>query len=338
MRRGHALAGVRLALPARTPDGLGVAEEIAEAYLAAAEVMGPPTPFGPQWRSCGPWTIPNGQTYGATRINVSGRVSALAVDPANPAHVLAGAANGGVWESFNRGASWAPRTDYQRTLTVGALAFDPSAPGTVYCGTGEGDWWSWLGVGVLRSTDGGTTWTTLCTAPFVGQGFYDLVVDPANSMRLFAGTRGGLYVSTDGGVNWTRRRTADDLVDRPRGGDRGPRGLRGRPVPLDQRRHAWTAVALPGAPGTFHRLAVAIAPSERDRRLRLGSVRARPPVPVAARRAAPGRAIGCPPGPAVGQAWYDWYVAVAPDQANQVYCGAIEIHRGDPAGTAAGRG
>ena len=43
-------------------DGLGVAKEIAEAYLAAASVMGPPTPFGPQWRSCGPWTVVNGQT------------------------------------------------------------------------------------------------------------------------------------------------------------------------------------------------------------------------------------------------------------------------------------
>ena len=39
-----------------------------------------------------------------SRVNVSGRVSALAVDPANPAHVLCGAANGGVWESRDRGA------------------------------------------------------------------------------------------------------------------------------------------------------------------------------------------------------------------------------------------
>ncbi|HEV8625583.1 MAG TPA: hypothetical protein VG034_14075, partial [Acidimicrobiia bacterium] len=183
-------------------------DDLAMVYLEASEVLGPPTPFGPQWRSCGPSTVVNGQTYGSSRVNVSGRVSALAVDPANPAHVLAGAANGGVWESFDRGASWAPRTDYQRTTTVGALAFDPSTPSNVYCGTGEGDWWSWLGVGVLRSTDGGRTWTPLCTNPFVGDGFYSLVVDPASGRRLYAGTRGGLWVSTDGGVTWTRRRSA----------------------------------------------------------------------------------------------------------------------------------
>ncbi|MGH2698066.1 MAG: hypothetical protein ACRDJL_02555, partial [Actinomycetota bacterium] len=87
-------------------ENLGVAEGIAQAYLDAVDQMGPPTGVGPQWRSCGPWTVTNGQTYGATRINASGRISAMAVDPGNAAHVLAGAANGGVWESFNRGASW----------------------------------------------------------------------------------------------------------------------------------------------------------------------------------------------------------------------------------------
>jgi len=166
-------------------------EELGQLYLdVATDILGPPTTTGPQWRSLGPWTITNGQTYGTSRVNVSGRVAAIAVDPRNPAHVLVGAANGGVWESQDRGASWAPRTDYAATLAVGALAFDPSNPAIVYCGTGEGNWWSYLGAGVLRSTDGGTTWTTRCTTPFVGQGFYDLVVDPHNSSRMSRRTTG----------------------------------------------------------------------------------------------------------------------------------------------------
>jgi photosystem II stability/assembly factor-like uncharacterized protein len=33
------------------------------------------------------------------------------------------------------------------------------------------------------------------------------------------------------------------------------------------------------------------------------------------------------------QAWYDWFLAVAPDRDTQVYCGAIEVHRGDLSGT-----
>jgi len=184
------------------------AASIAEGHIAAAQQTGPATGSGPQWRSLGPATIPNGQTYNsAVRVNVSGRVAAIAVDPRNPAHVLCGAANGGVWESFDRGGSWAPRTDYAATTAVGALAFSPGNPSIVYCGTGEGNWWWWLGTGILRSSDGGTTWSTLCTAPFVGQGFYDLRVDPANVNHLVAATTGGLYDSSDGGSNWTARRS-----------------------------------------------------------------------------------------------------------------------------------
>lgn len=304
--------------------GLGVAEAIAQAHLDAAE-MGPPTRFGPQWRSCGPGTIANGQTYGATRINASGRVSALAVDPSRPAHILAGAANGGVWESFNRGGSWAPRTDYQATLTVGALAFDPSAPTTVYCGTGEGNWWSYLGVGVLRSTDGGTTWSTLCTTPFLGDGFYSLVVDPANGDRLYAGTRGGLWVSTNGGVDWTRRRTEPTWSVGVRGGE-VLAGCRDGLFRSTDNGGTWTAVALPGVPSSFQRLAVAIAPSDASIAYAWGASSAS--AFLWRRAAGTWTSVGLPPGASINQAWYDWHVAVAPDQANQVYCGAIDIHRG----------
>ena len=172
-----------------------------------------------------------------------------------------------MWESRDR-ASWAPRTDYAATLTVGAIAFDPRDPRTVYCGTGEGNWWWFLGAGVLRSTDGGTTWATLCTMPFVGQGFYDLIVDPADSGHLLAATTRGLYVSTDGGVTWTQRRTARtwslSMAARLGHGGRDPRSVRRRPVPLYQRRNDWAAVALPGAPAAWDRLAVAIARSNPD--------------------------------------------------------------------------
>jgi hypothetical protein len=324
-RTSRRAKGTKKGKEGEAEEGVGVAEDIAQVYLDVAEEMGPPTPFGPQWRSCGPWTVTNGQTYGSTRINASGRVSALAVDPRNSAHVLAGGANGGVWESFNRGASWAPRTDYQRTLTVGALAFDPAVPTTVYCGTGEGDWWSYLGVGVLRSTNGGTTWSTLCTTPFVGDGFYSLVVDPANRQRLYAGTRGGLWVSTDGGVTWTRRRTQPTWSISLRGSEILA-GCRDGLFRSTNNGNTWAAVALPGAPASFQRLAVAIAPSNPAIAYAWGASSA------AGRlwRRAGGTwtSIGLPPGASIGQAWYDWYVAVAPDQANQVYCGAIDIHRG----------
>ncbi|HKH14088.1 MAG TPA: hypothetical protein VKA47_05470, partial [Solirubrobacterales bacterium] len=310
------------------------AATIAETQLDVA-YTGPPQPTGPQWRSLGPWTIPNGQTYGSSRVNVSGRIAAIAIDPSNPAHILAGAAGGGVWESFDRGGSWAPRTDYASTLTIGALAFDRQHPATVYCGTGEGNFYAYLGTGILRSTNGGTTWSSLCTAPFVGQGFYDLLVDPADSQHLLAATTGGLYVSNDGGVTWTRRRapTTWSLSMAPAGGPSAQilaacvdglyRSTNGGT--------SWTAVTLPGAPAGFNRLAVSIAPSNPGIAYVWGASGGRAYLWRRAQKT--WRAVPTPPGVNVNQAWYDWYVAAAPDRGNQVYCGAIDSYRGDVSGT-----
>lgn len=314
--------------------GAAVAENIARLYMEASERLGQPTGTGPQWRSLGPWTVPNGQTYGAGRVNVSGRISAIAVDPNTPAHLLAGAANGGVWESRDRGGSWAPRTDYAATLTVGAIAFDPGNPSIVYCGTGEGNWWWYLGAGILRSTDGGTSWSTLCTNPFVGQGFYALIVDPANGRHLLAGTTGGLYVSIDGGTTWTQRRAVGTwwLAMAPAGGAAAQilaacsdglwRSTNGGTT--------WTAVPLPGSPGAFDRLAVAIAPSNPAVAYAWG---ARGATAYLWRRAGGAwNAVATPPGASTGQAWYDWFLAVSPDRDTQIYCGAIDVHRGDLSG------
>jgi len=309
--------------------------DLAQTYAGVAEQLGPPTGTGPQWRSLGPWTIPNGQTYGQSRVNVAGRVSAMAIDPVNPAHLLAGAGNGGVWESFDRGASWAPRTDYAPTLTVGAIAFDAGNPRTVYCGMGEGDWWWFLGAGMLRSTDGGTSWAVLCSAPFVGQGFHDILVDRADGRHLLAGTTHGLYTSTDGGVTWTRRRTSRtwSLTMLPAGGATAEI-LAGCGDGLKRSTDGgvtWTAVSLPGAPVAFDRLAVDIAPSNPAVAYAWG---ARGGSAYLWRRAGgTWTSIGVPPGVNVGQAWYDWFLAVAPDQDTQIYCGAIDAHRGDLAGT-----
>jgi hypothetical protein len=321
--------------PAAETDEAATAEAVARMYLEVGEQLAPPTPTGPQWRSLGPWTIPNGQTYGSSRVNVSGRISTIAIDPSNPAHVLVGAAHGGVWESRDRGGSWAPRTDYAATLTVGAIAFDRRNSSTVYCGTGEGNWWAYLGAGILRSRDGGASWATLCTAPFVGQGFYDLIVDPANSQHLLAGTTGGLYVSNDGGLTWTRRRTAEtwSLSMAPAGGSSAQilaacsdglwRSTNGGTT--------WNAVTLPGSPGGFDRLAVAIARSNPAVAYAWG---ARGGTAYLWRRASgTWTSVAPPPGVSVNQAWYDWFVAVAPDLDTQVYCGAIEVHRGDLSGT-----
>jgi hypothetical protein len=341
-RRAKGSRSTKKSEATRSDAGPADTENVAQMYLEAAERLTPPTPTRPQWRSLGPWTVPNGQTYGSSRVNISGRVSCIVVDPSDPAHVLVGAANGGVWQSRDRGGSWQPCTDYAATLTVGALAFDPSNPSVVYCGTGEANWWHWLGAGILRSTDGGTTWGTLCTIPFVGRGFYDLVVDPTNSQHLLAATNGGLYTSNDGGITWTRRRTAVTWsISMTPGGGASARIFAACADGLWRSTNGgatWSAVTLPGSPGAFDRMAVATAPSNQA----VAYVWAAGPpyvgtnqVPTAylwRRNANRWVAVTPPPGISTGQSWYDWFLGVAPDRDTQVYCGAIDVHRGDLSG------
>lgn len=287
-------------------------------------------PTAPRWRSLGPSYMPNGQTYGSggnNRVDVSGRVSAVAVDPSNGRHILVGAASGGIWETFDAGARWFPRTDFMPSLATGAIAFDPSEPRIVYAGTGEGDFYRALGAGVLRSTNGGRTWSMRATTPFVGVGFHDLSVDPDDGDRVLAATRNGIFESTDGGATWTSRRATVAYTI-----SRGPSEILAATsaglLRSTNGGSTWTAVNLPGQPAAWTRLAARHAPS--DPRVTYvfasdGSGSAR-----LWRRSETGNwaSMATPTGLRTNQAWYDWFLGVSPDNPNQVFLGAINAWRG----------
>src|SRR5271154_122248 len=109
---------------------------------------------------------------------VSGRATAVAIDPADPSGntVFIGGGEGGVWKSTNGATgiaddvTWTPVTDDQATLSIGSIAIQPgnsnSAQSVVLAGTGEADNSadSYFGLGILRSADGGNTWTLISSA------------------------------------------------------------------------------------------------------------------------------------------------------------------------------
>lgn len=314
----------------------GTPEEAAQGEVlnVTAPVPAPlPAITAPRWHSIGPRRMDNGQTYGDTRVTVSGRVSCVAVDPSNRNNVLCGSAGGGVFQSLNGGTSWRPRTDFAPTLTTGAIAFDPSNPRTVYVGTGEGDFYWQLGQGILRSTNGGASFSVLTRAPFVGMGFHALAVDPGHSNHLIAGTTHGLYRSSDGGATWSRRRIARTWAVSVVGSGSNREFLVGCSdgVFRSTNGNVWTGVALPGAPANFNRLAVAHAPSSTAEAFAFGTSGG---TAYLWRRDASGgwHSVTLPSGLRTNQAWYDWFLAVAPDRSTQIYLGAIEAWRGDRRG------
>jgi photosystem II stability/assembly factor-like uncharacterized protein len=129
------------------------------------------------------------------------------VDPTNTAHWYIGAAGGGIWETTDSGATWVSRTDNQASLAIGAIAIASGNPNLIYAGTGEGNFSgdSFAGQGMLKSTDGGHSWTQ----KIVGQGT-GVAVDPTNFNNqyaaigdLFGNAANGIYRSTDAGNTWT---------------------------------------------------------------------------------------------------------------------------------------
>ncbi len=101
--------------------------------------------------------------------NMSGRIGALAIRPSNGQFIL-GAAQGGIWLFNSATGTWSAKTTDQTTQAIGALAIAPSNDAIIYAGTGEGAFSgdSYFGNGVLKSTDGGNTWTHVSDDYFRG--------------------------------------------------------------------------------------------------------------------------------------------------------------------------
>jgi hypothetical protein len=179
---------------------------------------------GGAWAPIGPTTITNGQSLQNTDTGVSGRVTAIVVDPGDATKVYLGTAQGGVWRSSNSGNTWEAIFDNAQSLAIGALALAPDHT-TLYVGTGEfngcGD--CFFGVGLYR-IDTVTTTPTLVgpinptltlgdlTYPvFNGRGITKILVDPTNPATIFVSTGRGVggsganALSAVGGSNLATR-------------------------------------------------------------------------------------------------------------------------------------
>ena len=168
---------------------------------------------------------PNGYCNPRPAISAIGRATAIAFGAGGA--IYYGTAGGGVWKSTNGGSSWKPLTDGQPSLSVGAIAVvagATTAQDVVYVGTGEsnqaGD--NQYGQGILKSVDGGATWTQLALLTFNYQTFGRIAVVPGtggNPDTLYAATAtgvigagtarfvppsvtAGVYKSVNGGVDW----------------------------------------------------------------------------------------------------------------------------------------
>jgi len=227
--------------------------------------LSPDSSLNTAWQPLGPNQVAS-IAYG----NVTGRVTAIAIDPADTTGntVYLGTTGGGVWKSTNAAGSpgsvtFTPLTDtlpvfsanagaaVVPSLSIGAISVQS---GIVLAGTGDpndaSD--SFYGSGLLRSADGGLTWTLIQESQdgvagnhsFMGLGFAGFAWSSTSPGTVVAAVSQaaegvlvnapdatnsvmGLYYSTNAGVAWQMSVIMDGSqtvqTPLPTGGDLGGR-------------------------------------------------------------------------------------------------------------------
>jgi photosystem II stability/assembly factor-like uncharacterized protein len=160
---------------------------------------------------------------GATWTDTTAAISTTAsftdveIDPTNSQTLYAavgsfrGSSANGVYKSTDGGTTWAIAGNFPVRASDGrmTIAVAPSDPQTLFVSvSGSGQGGSAFGhlVEMLKSTDGGSTWTDLTNLPDLGgNGWYGLplAVDPSDVNTLYASAGGNEIVeSNNGGATW----------------------------------------------------------------------------------------------------------------------------------------
>ncbi|MEW6296455.1 MAG: hypothetical protein AB1671_01770 [Thermodesulfobacteriota bacterium] len=143
-----------------------------------------------------------GETW-VRKVSFVGALVTLAIDPVNPTTLFAGGGSA-LLKTTDGGESWTNIGDsFPPGGGIRTLAIDPVDSETLYAGTNTSTVSNdrlFEGGGVLKSTDGGVTWTA---TNFPDLGVSIVRLDPTNPAILYAGTTGsGVFKSTDRGMNW----------------------------------------------------------------------------------------------------------------------------------------
>jgi len=306
---------------------------------------GTPTTMAANWTIIGPTTsIPSGG-------GGAGRLNFVRFDPLASTTIYVGSPGGGLWKSTNSGTTWATQTDNLAVIGTTDLAIHPTNPLIQYLATGDGEAQDTYSIGVLKTTDGGTTWNPTGLTWLITQGrtISRLLINPQNPNTIFAATSNGVYRSRNAGVAWTQIASAvanmKDIEFRP--GDTTT--VYATSTTLFYRStnagttFATTSTGLPAA-ASVSRLSVAVTAANTGYVYVLAAntaygyqglyrstdngatFTARSTTPNILGYSGTGASAG-------GQGWYDLALAVSPLNADQVMVGGINIWRSTNGGT-----
>ena len=178
------------------------------------------------------------ETWKNIGLEKTGQIGAVEIHPNNPNIVFVAAIGQafnpnperGIYRTLDGGKNW--EQVYFNSDTIGAvdLEFHPTNPDIIYASLWRVERKPWTIIsggfqagGILKSTDGGTTWTKLENGLPNGLiGKIDLAISAADPDRLYAlveapedSKEGGLYRSNNQGESFELVCNKKDLLDRP---------------------------------------------------------------------------------------------------------------------------
>ncbi|NBU04842.1 MAG: T9SS C-terminal target domain-containing protein [Sphingobacteriia bacterium] len=149
------------------------------------------------WTPLGPFGSPAG--------GGAGRIQVICANPTNTNSFYVGSAAGGFWITNNGGMSYTTTTDQLGSCGVSDIAINSINTNIIYISTGDRDAGDTYATGVLKSIDGGLTWsnTGLVWQTIQQRRIYRLLINPINPNTLIAATSVGIYRSLNAGQNWS---------------------------------------------------------------------------------------------------------------------------------------
>ena len=167
------------------------------------------------WTSLGPSSISSGN-------GGVGRINTIAFHPTLENTFWIGSPSGGLWKTTDGGSTWSTTFDDMPSLGVSDIAIHPTDPNIMYLATGDADSGSLHAVfggsgnrtgdtnsiGILKSTDGGNTWTSVLDLN-VEDGYIirRLFLDPDYPDYIYAASNGGILLSADAGASWDTKQS-----------------------------------------------------------------------------------------------------------------------------------
>lgn len=160
-------------------------------YLQSRSNMNTDATAAANWTALGPstWTHTSSWNPGI------GRLSAMAIHPANENIIYVGSPGGGLWKTTNAGANWIPLTDNNNLwMSIFSITIDPLDQNIIYIGTSTGL--------LLKSINAGSTFLPTGGGP--SGTIRKILIQPTSTNIVFACASNGIFRSINSGNSWTQ--------------------------------------------------------------------------------------------------------------------------------------